>query len=77
MSNHYYWWVLATESGGPDALASKIHHFPVEDPGNLVLSSGAGVLKSSKNAEESQKFLAWLTSKAVSYTHLDVYKRQV
>ena len=63
LSNHYYWWVLATESGGPDALASKIHHFPVEDPGNLVLSSGAGVLKSSKNAEESQKFLAWLTSK--------------
>ncbi|WP_018603569.1 extracellular solute-binding protein [Mycobacterium sp. 155] len=63
LSNHYYWWVLANEKGGPDKLTSKIYHFPEVDPGNLILSSGAGVLKSSKNAEAAQKFLAWLTSK--------------
>ncbi len=63
LSNHYYWWVLANQSGGPDALTSKIHHFPTVDPGNLVLSSGAGILTSSTHIDEAQKFLAWLTSK--------------
>ncbi len=62
LSNHYYWWVLATEKGGPDEVTSKIHHFPSEDPGNLVLSSGAGVLKSSEHVDEARKFVAWLTS---------------
>jgi iron(III) transport system substrate-binding protein len=63
LSNHYYWWVLAEEKGGPDNLTSKIYHFPTEDPGNLILSSGAGVLKASKHQPAAQKFLAWLTSK--------------
>lgn len=63
LSNHYYWWVLANQKGGPDKLTSKIYHFPEVDPGNLILSSGAGVLKSSKNAEQAQQFLAWLTAK--------------
>lgn len=63
LSNHYYWWILAAEKGGPDELTSRIYHFPTVDPGNLVLSSGAAVLKSSENAEEAQEFVAWLTSK--------------
>ena len=62
LSNHYYWWILASQKGGPDELTSKVYHFPAEDPGNLILSSGAGVLASSRNAAEAQKFLAWLTS---------------
>lgn len=63
LTNHYYWWVLATERGGPDELASKLYQFPSEDPGNLVLSSGAAVLASSENAGEAEKFIAWLTSR--------------
>ncbi|MDN5789402.1 MAG: extracellular solute-binding protein [Micrococcales bacterium] len=63
LSNHYYWWILAGQKGGPENLTSKIYHFPTKDPGNLILSSGAGVLKSSPHAEDGQKFLAWLTSK--------------
>ena len=63
LSNHYYWWVLASQKGGPDQLTSKIYHFPSIDPGNLILSSGAGVLKSSQNQPAAQKFLAWLTAK--------------
>lgn len=63
LSNHYYWWVLAAEKGGPSKLTSKIYHFPETDPGNLILSSGAGVLKSSKHAAAAQKFLSWLTAK--------------
>ncbi len=62
LTNHYYWWILATEKGGPDQLASRIYHFPEVDPGNLVLSSGAGVLKSSPNSAPAQEFLAWLSS---------------
>ncbi|MEO6885344.1 MAG: extracellular solute-binding protein [Jatrophihabitantaceae bacterium] len=63
LSNHYYWWVLAAQKGGPDKLTSKIYHFPSVDAGNLILSSGAGILKASKHQDQDQKFLAWLTSK--------------
>ena len=62
LSNHYYWWVLASQSGGPDKLTSKIYHFPTVDPGNLILSSGAGILKSTKHQAEAQAFLKWLTA---------------
>lgn len=62
LSNHYYWWVLASQSGGPDKLTSKIYHFPATDPGNLILSSGAGVLKASTHQAEAQAFLKWLTA---------------
>lgn len=62
LSNHYYWWVLASQKGGPDKLTSKIYHFPSVDAGNLVLSSGAGILKTSKHQEEAQAFVRWLTA---------------
>jgi iron(III) transport system substrate-binding protein len=60
LSNHYYWWVKAAEVGGPDKMVSKIYHFPQTDPGNLILSSGAGVLKSSKHQDAAASFLHWL-----------------
>lgn len=63
LSNHYYWWIKATEKGGADKMTSKIYHFPTQDPGNLVLSSGAGVLSSSKNKPAAAAFLSWLTAK--------------
>lgn len=62
LSNHYYWYRKAAEVGGPENMTSKIYHFPEEDPGNLVLSSGAGVLAGSDHTAEAAKFLAWLTS---------------
>ncbi|MFP5347488.1 MAG: extracellular solute-binding protein [Actinomycetes bacterium] len=62
LSNHYYWWIKADEVGGPDKMTSKIYHFPQEDPGNLLLSSGAGVLKSSKQQHAAADFVRWLTS---------------
>jgi len=62
LSNHYYWWIKAAEVGGPDHMTSKIYHFPEVDPGNLVLSSGAAVLKTSAHQKAAEKFLAWLTS---------------
>jgi len=62
LSNHYYWWELAEEKGGPDKLTSKIYYFDHPDAGGLLLASGAGVLKSSKHQAEGQRFLAWLGS---------------
>lgn len=60
LSNHYYWYILAEQKGGPDKLASRVHYMGGEDPGALVLASGAGVLKTSTHQAEAQRFLAWL-----------------
>ncbi|HTO01989.1 MAG TPA: extracellular solute-binding protein [Microthrixaceae bacterium] len=60
LSNHYYWYVLAKEKGGAENLDSRVHFMGNQDPGALVLASGAGVLKSSKKQEAGQQFLAWL-----------------
>lgn len=62
LSNHYYWWILAEQKGGPDKLTSKIYYFDHPDAGSLVLASGAAVTKSSKHQRQAQKFLAWLGS---------------
>ena len=62
LSNHYYWWVLAEDKGGPDKLASKLYYFDHPDAGGLVLASGAAVVKASKHQAEAQQFLAWLGS---------------
>ena len=61
LSNHYYWWVKAAEVGGAANMTSKVYHFPESDAGNLVLSSGAAILASSKHKAEAAKFIAWLT----------------
>ncbi|MDN5796509.1 MAG: extracellular solute-binding protein [Intrasporangium sp.] len=63
LSNHYYWWIKAAEVGGPEHMTSKIYHFPETDPGNLVLSSGAAILKNSTHKDAAAKFVQWLTSK--------------
>ncbi len=62
LSNHYYWWIKADEVGGADKMTSKIHHFPEADAGNLILSSGAAVMKSSEQQEASADFVKWLTA---------------
>ncbi|MEO6943755.1 MAG: extracellular solute-binding protein [Lacisediminihabitans sp.] len=64
LSNHYYWWIKAAEVGGPDKMVSKIYHFPQADAGNLILSSGAGILKTSTHQKAAAAFLSWLTDKS-------------
>ncbi|MCB1256147.1 MAG: extracellular solute-binding protein [Microthrixaceae bacterium] len=63
LANHYYWYILAREKGGEDALQSRVHYVDGKDAGGLVLASGAGVLKSSKNQETAQQFMAWLADR--------------
>jgi iron(III) transport system substrate-binding protein len=59
--NNYYWARLYTDLG-PAKIDSKIYHFKGGDIGGLVNISGAAVLKSSKQPEAAQKFLAFLVS---------------
>lgn len=60
LSNHYYWYILAKEKGGPDELTSRVHYMKGEDPGGLVFASSASILAASKNQELAQRFVAWL-----------------
>jgi len=57
--NNYYWARLYTDLG-PAKIDSKLYHFRNGDLGGLINISGAAVLKSSKNRDAAQKFLAFL-----------------
>jgi iron(III) transport system substrate-binding protein len=60
--NQYYWYRLRAELGAGN-VHSKITYFAPRDPGYVLDVSGAGILKSSKNKADAQKFLAFLVSK--------------
>ena len=72
--NNYYWARLHIGLGDA-ATHSAIHHFGNGDVGALVVVSGAAILKSSKNIDAAQKFLAYLVSeraqKVMATTHID------
>lgn len=59
--NNYYWFSLAAELGA-DNMKSALHYMGNQDAGALVTVSGAGILKSAKNPDAAQKFLAYLVS---------------
>jgi iron(III) transport system substrate-binding protein len=61
--NHYYWYRLRYEIGS-SSMHSKIAYFAPRDPGYVIDVSGAGVLQSSHNKADAQRFLAFLVSKA-------------
>jgi iron(III) transport system substrate-binding protein len=60
--NQYYWYRLRAELGTSN-VHSQITHFAPRDPGYVLDVSGAGILKSSKNQADAQKFLAFLVSR--------------
>jgi iron(III) transport system substrate-binding protein len=60
--NQYYWYRMKAELGASD-IHSALAYFAPADPGYVVDVSGAGILKSSKNQADAQKFLAFLVSK--------------
>jgi iron(III) transport system substrate-binding protein len=57
--NHYYWFLKEAEVG-TGKLKSRLHYIGNNDAGALVFTSGAAVLKSSKNADAAQRFLNYL-----------------
>src|ERR1700729_769195 len=60
--NQYYWYRMKAELGASN-VHSMIAYFAPHDPGYVVDVSGAGILKSSKNQADAQKFLAFIVSK--------------
>ena len=60
LSNHYYWYILAKDKGGPDKLTSKVHFMGNKDAGALILASGAAIPKAGKKQDAAQQFIAWL-----------------
>ena len=60
LSNHYYWYILAKEKGGPENLTSRVHFMKGRDPGGLVFASAAAIPAASKNQELAQQFVSWL-----------------
>jgi iron(III) transport system substrate-binding protein len=59
---HYYYFGDQAK-GGQNSAKVGMHYFGHQDPGAFVSVSGGGVLKSSKNQEAAQKFLAHITGK--------------
>src|SRR5699024_8071741 len=47
---------------GEEALQSRLYFMGTNDLGDLVTVSGAAILKSSKNQEAAQQFMAYATS---------------
>jgi iron(III) transport system substrate-binding protein len=58
---HYYWYRDQAESGD-NSDKSALYFFGNQDPGAFVSISGAGILKSSKNKADAQKFIDFLVS---------------
>lgn len=61
LNNNYYWFGLAKERGEAN-MKSALHYVDRGDPGALVNLSPAAILKSSKQTEAAQKFLAFMVS---------------
>lgn len=64
LSNHYYWYILANEKGGPEHLTSRVHYMKGQDPGGLVLASAAAIPAASRNQDLAQQFVSWLADPA-------------
>jgi iron(III) transport system substrate-binding protein len=60
--NQYYWYRMQAELGASN-MHSKITYFAPQDPGYVLDVSGAGILKSTRNQADAQKFLAFLVSR--------------
>lgn len=59
--NNYYWFTVAKEVGA-GKMRSALHYIRNQDPGALITVSAAATLKSARNPEAAQRFLAFLVS---------------
>ena len=62
LSNNYYWYSLVREKGA-NKVNSALYTFPGNDAGNIFNVAPAGILKTSKNQELAQKFLAFMVGR--------------
>ena len=69
---HYYWYRDQEESGEVSDN-SALYFFRNQDPGAFVSVSGAGILASSDNKADAEKFIDYLTSEAGQQGLADSY----
>ncbi len=69
---HYYWYRDQEESG-ENSDGSALHFFGDQDPGAFVSVSGAGVLKSSDDSSDAQRFVEFLVGKNGQQVIADSY----
>ncbi|HVT65451.1 MAG TPA: extracellular solute-binding protein [Mycobacteriales bacterium] len=62
--NHYYYYRLRAEAGGPSKFDAKLAYFAPRDPGYVEAISGAGIMASTQHLAAAQAFLTFLTSDA-------------
>ena len=60
MVNHYYLFRFLKEEG--NSFSARNHYLNGEGPGSLVMVSGAGIIKTSKNINEAEKFIEFMLS---------------
>jgi iron(III) transport system substrate-binding protein len=60
---HYYWHKDQAESGANSKNVTQMY-FGNQDPGAFLSTSGAGVIKSSKNQAQAQQFVKYLNGPA-------------
>lgn len=58
--NHYYLYRFLAEEG--ESFTARNYFLPSGGPGSLIMVSGAGILESSSNKENAQKFIEFLLS---------------
>ena len=69
---HYYWYRDQEESG-ENSDSSQLHFFGNQDPGAFISVSGAGVLKSSDDADDAATFVDFLVGKQGQEVIADSY----
>ncbi len=60
--NHYYLFRFLSEQG--ESFPARNYFLPGGGPDSLILVSGAGILKTSQNADNARKFLEYMLSEA-------------
>ena len=69
---HYYWYRDQAESGDVSDN-SELYFFGEQDPGAFISVSGAGILASSDNKPDAEKFISYLTSEGGQQVLADSY----
>ena len=59
--NHYYLFRFLAEEG--EDFSARNYHLREQGPGSLVMVAGAGIIDSSENKENAEKFLQFMLSK--------------
>ena len=66
--NHYYLYKFVLDKAEGDQFAARNYHPRDGGPGAMIMVSAAGILKTSANTENAEKFISFMTSKvAQSY----------